>query len=60
MPARHTPVSMRLAPDTIVLPGPGNSLGGICGQVLVMEGYHGIHLKSDVETHEGLLFSMRR
>ncbi|MFT4541037.1 MAG: [acyl-carrier-protein] S-malonyltransferase [Planctomycetota bacterium] len=34
------------APDGIVLPGPGNSLGGICGQILVAEGYAGIRSKS--------------
>jgi [acyl-carrier-protein] S-malonyltransferase len=30
------------APEVLVLPGPGNSLGGICGQILVGEGYGGI------------------
>ena len=35
------------APDTIILPGPGNTLGGIVGQVLVAEGWSGIHSKGD-------------
>lgn len=30
------------APDVLILPGPGNSLGGICGQIVVAEGYRGI------------------
>src|SRR3989304_9073 len=38
-------VSVRVAlreegPGVLVLPGPGNSLGGICGQLVVAEGYH--------------------
>lgn len=35
------------APDHLVLPGPGNTLGGIVGQVLVAEGWRGIRSKSD-------------
>ena len=34
------------APDHLVLPGPGNTLGGIVGQVLVAEGWRGIHSKA--------------
>jgi [acyl-carrier-protein] S-malonyltransferase len=30
------------APEVLVLPGPGSSLGGICGQIVVAEGYRGI------------------
>ena len=37
------------APDVLVLPGPGNSLGGICGQLVVAEGYHGIRSREDFE-----------
>ena len=51
------------APDLVILPGPGNSLGGIIGQLLVAEGYHGIHSRSDFETaqaSEPLVLSMRR
>jgi [acyl-carrier-protein] S-malonyltransferase len=38
-----------LAPDVLVLPGPGNSLGGICGQLIVAEGYRGLHSRSSFE-----------
>jgi len=34
-------------PDLIVLPGPGSSLGGAIGQVLVALGWQGIHSKDD-------------
>jgi acyl transferase domain-containing protein len=52
------------APDVVVLPGPGNTLGGICGQVLVMEGYRGIRSRDDFERVQGgdapVVHSMRR
>ncbi len=35
------------APDHLILPGPGNTLGGIVGQVLAAEGWRGIRSKSD-------------
>ena len=31
------------APDRVVLPGPGNTLGGIVGQALIREGWKGVH-----------------
>jgi acyl transferase domain-containing protein len=37
------------APDVLLLPGPGNSLGGICGQLVVGEGYRGIRSREDFE-----------
>jgi len=37
------------APDLLVLPGPGNSLGGICGQLVVAEGYRGIGSREEFE-----------
>jgi acyl transferase domain-containing protein len=37
------------APDAIVLPGPGNSLGGIVGQMIVAEGYRGIRSRAAFE-----------
>ncbi len=37
------------APERIVLPGPGNTLGGIVGQVLVQEGWRGLHSKADFQ-----------
>lgn len=52
------------APDVVVLPGPGNSLGGICGQVLVGEGYRGIRSRQAFERAQRgprpLLLSIRR
>ena len=37
------------APEQLVLPGPGNTLGGVSGQILVQEGWRGLHSKSDFE-----------
>ncbi len=51
------------APDRLVLPGPGNSLGGICGQILVREGYRQIRSRADfeaVQRSSPLILSMRR
>jgi len=52
------------APERIVLPGPGNTLGGTCGQILVMEGYRGIASRDDFErvqeSDTPVVSSMRR
>jgi hypothetical protein len=52
------------APDLIALPGPGNSLGGVCGQVVVNEGYRGIRSRDDFERAQAgedpVVWSMRR
>jgi len=52
------------APDLLVLPGPGNSLGGICGQIVVAEGYRGIRSREDFEaaqrSDEPVVLSMHR
>lgn len=52
------------APDELVLPGPGNSLGGVCGQVLVAERWRGIASRADFEAlqsgPDALVRSMRR
>jgi len=52
------------APDVLILPGPGNSLGAICGQIIVAEGYHGVRSRSDFEAVQRsaspLVLSMRR
>ena len=37
------------APDRIVLPGPGNPLGSICGQILIEEGWRGLHARADFD-----------
>ena len=53
-----------LAPDSLVLPGPGNTLGGICGQILVDSGWRGIRSRQDFvgvqEGAEPVVDSMRR
>jgi [acyl-carrier-protein] S-malonyltransferase len=38
-----------LAPDVLVLPGPGTSLVGICGQLVVAEGYRGLRTRGAFE-----------
>jgi len=52
------------APDQLVCPGPGNSLGGVVGQALVAEGWRGIHDKAAFtaaqESPQPILISMRR
>jgi [acyl-carrier-protein] S-malonyltransferase len=52
------------APDVLILPGPGNSLGGICGQLVVAEGYRGIRSREDFEavqrTEAPVVLSMHR
>ena len=52
------------APDVLVLPGPGNSLGGIVGQAVVAEGYHGIRSREAFDdaqrSPEPVVLSMRR
>lgn len=52
------------APEVLVLPGPGNSLGGVAGQVIAAEGWRGIRSRSDFErAQEGErppVLSMRR
>jgi malonyl CoA-acyl carrier protein transacylase len=57
-------VLREFAPDELVLPGPGNTLGAICGQVVCAEGWRGVHSKSDFESLQGgetpLVISMRR
>jgi len=40
-------------PDLIVLPGPGSSLGGAIGQVLVALGWQGIRSKDDFVARQG-------
>lgn len=52
------------APDRLVLPGPGNTLGGVCGQILALDGWRGIHTKADFERVQAsdnpIVVSMRR
>ena len=52
------------APDVILLPGPGASLGEVTAQLVVAEGYHGIRTRADLEAAQAsatpILLSMRR
>lgn len=52
------------APDQLVLPGPGNTLGGICGQILIAEGWRAMASKVDFEREQAgdrpCVRSMRR
>jgi acyl transferase domain-containing protein len=52
------------APEVLVLPGPGNSLGGICGQLIMAEGYRGVRSREAFEAAQRsdapLVLSMRR
>ncbi|HVS18183.1 MAG TPA: ACP S-malonyltransferase [Planctomycetota bacterium] len=51
-------------PDELVLPGPGNSLGGVCGQILVAERWRGVSSRAEFEAlqagPEPVVRSMRR
>ena len=52
------------APDVLVLTGPGNTLGGVAGQLIVAEGYHGLRTRADFESAQAsgrpLVLSMAR
>lgn len=52
------------APDHLVAPGPGNSLGGVIGQILIAEGWRKIHERADFDrvqqSDAPMLVSMRR
>jgi [acyl-carrier-protein] S-malonyltransferase len=63
--ARSLRVALReYAPDVILLPGPGASLGEVCAQLIVEEGYRGLRSRADLERAQGsdapILLSMRR
>lgn len=40
------------APDQVVLPGPGHPLESVSGQILVAEGWRGIHSRTDFEREQ--------
>ena len=52
------------APEVVLLPGPGGSLGSACAQIAVTEGYRGLRSRSEFEAAQAgpspLLLSMRR
>lgn len=63
--ARAFRVALReYAPDAILLPGPGTTLGSACAQLIVADGYRGIRTRADFEhTQSGpnpILLSVRR
>ena len=41
------------APEHLVCPGPGNSLGGVCAQILIAEGWRGIRSKDEFQRAHG-------
>jgi len=55
---------LEYAPERLVLPGPGNSLGGVCGQILVGLRWRGLTSRADFEREQAgerpLLDSIRR
>ena len=63
--ARAFRVALReYAPDVVLLPGPGATLGTACAQLIVGEGYRGIRSRTELEAVQAgpspLLLSMRR
>jgi malonyl CoA-acyl carrier protein transacylase len=52
------------APERLVLPGPGNTLGGVCAQVLIQLGWRGLASRADFErlqaSDEPVIESLRR
>jgi [acyl-carrier-protein] S-malonyltransferase len=52
------------APDIILLPGPGATLGTACAQLVVAEGYRGIRSRTELEELQGgtrpILLAVRR
>lgn len=63
--ARAFRVALReYAPDVILLPGPGATLGTACAQLIVAEGYRDIRSRTELEAVQAgpapLLLSMRR
>jgi acyl transferase domain-containing protein len=52
------------APERLVLPGPGNTLGGVCAQVLIAERWSGIGSRADFESVQAstapFVISLRR
>jgi len=63
--ARSLRVALReYAPEVILLAGPGASLGEVCAQLIVAEGYRGIRTRAELEAAQSgptpILLSMRR
>ena len=63
--ARAFRVALReYAPDAILLPGPGTTLGAACAQLIVADGYRGIRTRAEFEATQAgpnpILLSVRR
>ena len=63
--ARALRVALReYAPDVVLLPGPGSTLGAPCAQIIVAEGYRGVRSRAEFEAVQAgpspILLSMRR
>ncbi len=63
--ARAFRVALReYAPDAILRPGPGTTLGAACAQLIVADGYRGIRTRSEFEATQAgpnpILLSVRR
>jgi malonyl CoA-acyl carrier protein transacylase len=63
--ARSVRVALREhAPERLVLPGPGNTLGAVCGRILAAEGWRGIRSHDDFdrvqESDTPVVVSMQR
>lgn len=56
--------TLEYAPERLVLPGPGNTLGGVCAQVLIALGWRGLATRADFEAVQAserpVLESLRR
>lgn len=56
--------TLEYAPERLILPGPGNTLGGVCAQVLIQLGWHGLASRADFErtqsSEEPVIESLRR
>ncbi len=55
---------LEFAPDLLVTPGPGNTLGGVCGQILIDAHWRGIRTRADFDRVQAsdapILLSMDR
>lgn len=55
---------LEYAPERLVLPGPGNTLGGVCAQILIGIGWRGLAARADFERLQAgdapVIESMRR
>lgn len=56
--------TLEYAPARLILPGPGNTLGGVCAQVLIALGWRGLATRADFERVQAsdapVLESLRR